>query len=194
MGKEKGYLLYDEVSDLLPPEITASAEDLDDLFTAFGTAGIEVIDTEDQTFAGLDKLPGERKIEAGGDHPESDVELDLTPGALEKTNDPVRMYLREMGTVPLLTRDGEVEIAKRIERGQLTVLKSLSRSTVIVREIINVGEQIKRDPSIIKDILQFSDEELTDEKIEEKHRETLDLIDQINKTYKKVYQLRAKLD
>src|ERR1700704_1268760 len=97
MGKEKGYLLYDEVSDLLPPEITASAEDLDDLFTAFGTAGIEVIDTEDQTFAGLDKIPGERKIET--DHPEGEgVELDLTPGALEKTNDPVRMYLREMGT------------------------------------------------------------------------------------------------
>ena len=92
----------------------------------------------------------------------------------------------------MLTRDGEVEIAKRIERGQLTVLKSLSRSPVIVREIISLGEQLKKDPSIIKDILQFSDEELTDEKIEEKHQETLDIIDQIGKTYKKVQQLRAK--
>ena len=190
IGKEKGYLLYDEVSDLLPPEISASAEDLDDLFSAFGTAGIEVIDTDDQTFAPLDKVPGEKKFE---DQPE-DIELDLTPGALEKTNDPVRMYLREMGTVPLLTRDGEVEIAKRIERGQLTVLKSLSRSAVIVREIISLGDQLKRDPSIIKDILQFSDEELTDEKIEEKHQETLDIIEQINKTYKKVNLLRAKVD
>jgi RNA polymerase primary sigma factor len=190
IGKEKGYLLYDEVSDLLPPEISASAEDLDDLFSAFGTAGIEVIDTDDQTFAPLDKVPGEKKFE---DQPE-DVELDLTPGALEKTNDPVRMYLREMGTVPLLTRDGEVEIAKRIERGQLTVLKSLSRSAVIVREIISLGDQLQRDPSIIKDILQFSDEELTDEKIEEKHQETLEIIEQINKTYKKVNQLRAKVD
>src|SRR3989441_3746200 len=190
IGKEKGYLLYDEVSDLLPPEISSSAEDLDDLFSAFGTAGIEVIDTDDQTFAPLDKVPGEKKFE---DQPE-DIELDLTPGALEKTNDPVRMYLREMGTVPLLTRDGEVEIAKRIERGQLTVLKSLSRSAVIVREIVSLGDQLKRDPSIIKDILQFSDEELTDEKIEEKHQETLEIIEQINKTYKKVYQLRAKLD
>jgi RNA polymerase primary sigma factor len=99
-----------------------------------------------------------------------------------------------MGTVPLLTRDGEVEIAKRIERGQLTVLKVLSRSPVIVREIISIGEQLRRDPSIIKDILQFSDEELTDEKIEEKHQETLDIIDEIGKTYKKVSQLRAKLD
>jgi RNA polymerase primary sigma factor len=193
MGKEKGYLLYDEVSDLLPPEITASAEDLDDLFTAFGTAGIEVIDTEDQTFAGLDKIPGERKIEA--DHPEGgDVELDLTPGALEKTNDPVRMYLREMGTVPLLTRDGEVEIAKRIERGQLAVLKSLSRSTVIVREIISLGDHLMKDPSIIKDLIQFSDEELTDEKVEQKLEETLVTIAEIGKTYKKVQALRIKAD
>jgi RNA polymerase primary sigma factor len=192
IGKEKGYLLYDEVSDLLPPEISASAEDLDDLFSAFGTAGIEVIDTEDQNFAPLDKIPGEKKFD--GEAAEEGVELDLTPGALEKTNDPVRMYLREMGTVPLLTRDGEVEIAKRIERGQLTVLKVLSRSPVIVREIISIGEQLKRDPSIIKDILQFSDEELTDEKIEEKHQETLEVIEEISKTYKKVNQLRAKLD
>jgi RNA polymerase primary sigma factor len=192
IGKEKGYLLYDEVSDLLPPEISSSAEDLDDLFSAFGTAGIEVIDTDDQSFAALDKIPTEKKFDA--ETPEEGVELDLTPGALEKTNDPVRMYLREMGTVPLLTRDGEVEIAKRIERGQLTVLKVLSRSPVIVREIISIGEQLKRDPSIIKDILQFSDEELTDEKIEEKHQETLDIIDYISRTYKKVNQLRAKVD
>jgi RNA polymerase primary sigma factor len=194
IGKEKGYLLYDEVSDLLPPEITASAEDLDDLFTAFGTAGIEVIDTEDPSFAGLDKIPGEPKANERTEQPESDVELDLTPGALEKTNDPVRMYLREMGTVPLLTRDGEVEIAKRIERGQLTVLKSLSRSPVIVREIISIGEQLKKDPSIIKDIIQFTDEELTDEKVEGKLEETLVLIDKIAKTWKKVNVLRQKLD
>src|SRR5438105_6551012 len=80
IGKEKGYLLYDEVSDLLPPEISSSAEDLDDLFSAFGTAGIEVIDTDDQSFAALDKVAGDKKFE---EQPE-DVELDLTPGALEK--------------------------------------------------------------------------------------------------------------
>src|SRR5205085_4029489 len=79
IGKEKGYLLYDEVSDLLPPEISSSAEDLDDLFSAFGTAGIEVIDTDDQNFAPLDKIPGEKKFD--GEAPEEGVELDLTPGA-----------------------------------------------------------------------------------------------------------------
>jgi len=192
IGKEKGYLLYDEVSDLLPPEIGASAEDLDELLSAFGTAGIEVIAAADQNFAGLDKISGEKKFDT--EATEEGIELDLTPGALEKANDPVRMYLREMGTVPLLTRDGEVEIAKRIERGQLTVLKVLSRSPVIVREIITVGDLLKRDPSIIKDILRFSDEELTDETIEEKHQETLHLIEQIGDTYKKINQLRAKLE
>src|SRR5262249_35017762 len=87
IGKEKGYLLYDEVSDLLPPEIGASAKDLDDLFSAFGTAGIEVIVTDDQNFAALDKIPGENKFDT--EATEEGMELDLTPGALEKANDPV---------------------------------------------------------------------------------------------------------
>src|SRR5215510_5757045 len=98
IGKEKGYLLYDEVSDLLPPEIGASAEDLDELFSAFGTAGIEVIAAVDQNFDALDKISGEKKFDT--EATEEGIELDLTPGALEKANDPVRMYLREMGTVP----------------------------------------------------------------------------------------------
>ena len=189
LGKEKGYLLYDEVSDLLPPEITASAEDLDDLFSAFGTAGIEVIETEDQSFS-FDKLQRDKaKFEAT----QKEVQLDLTPGSLEKTNDPVRMYLREMGTVPLLTRDGEVEIAKRIERGQLRVLQSLSRSALVVRRIMALGDELKKDPSVIKDLVQFTDDDLTEEKIEAKHAETLETIAQIGKLYRKVNTLRTKL-
>jgi RNA polymerase primary sigma factor len=109
MGKEKGYLLYDEVNDLLPSDVTSSDE-LDDMFSIFRSQGIEVVDGV-PTAAGADKLGFDKE-------PGDDVELDLTPGALDKTNDPVRLYLREMGTVPLLTREGEVEIAKRIERGQ----------------------------------------------------------------------------
>ncbi|MBO0694823.1 MAG: RNA polymerase sigma factor RpoD [Verrucomicrobia bacterium] len=192
IGKEKGYLLYDEVSDLLPPEFGASAEDLDDLFSAFGTAGIEVIAAADQNFAALEKIPGERKFDA--EAAEEGIELNLSPGGVEKANDPVRMYLREMGTVPLLTRTGEVEIAKRIERGQLTVLKVLSRSPVIVREIITLGDQLKRDPGIIKDVLRFSEDELTDEKIEEKRQDTLHVIEQIGESYRKVNQLRAEVE
>jgi RNA polymerase primary sigma factor len=100
-GKEKGYLTYNEVNDLLPGDVN-SPDDLDDLITTIGTQGIDILE-------GGPKIAGERdefEAEEG-----EDVELDLTPGTLEKTNDPVRMYLREMGTVPLLTREGEVEIA-----------------------------------------------------------------------------------
>ena len=110
IGKEKGYLLYDEVNELLPSEITSS-EELDDLFNTFGSAGIEVLDADQMKFR--DEKSFDRTAEGS-----EELELDLTPGALDKTNDPVRMYLREMGTVPLLTREGEVEIARRIERGQ----------------------------------------------------------------------------
>ena len=190
MGKEKGYLLYDEVSDLLPPEITSSAEDLDELFSAFGTAGIEVIETEDQPFS-FEKLQQD-KAKFATDQAVA-VELDLTPGALEKTNDPVRMYLREMGTVPLLTRDGEVQIAKRIERGQLRVLKALSRAPLVIREIIFVGDELKKDPSVINRLIQFTDDDLTDEKIEAKHAQTLDTIVEIKKIYRRVNTQRTKL-
>ena len=108
-GKEKGYLSYDEINEGLPPEITSSDE-LDDLFSALGNAGIEIVESEQKHRE--EKLRGRRPEDRG------EPELDLTPGTLDKTNDPVRMYLREMGTVPLLTREGEVEIAKRIERGK----------------------------------------------------------------------------
>ena len=131
-GKEKGYLTYDQVNDLIPHDVH-SPEDLDDLLTTIGTQGIDVLEGPKLPSSALDK-----KFEEEGEAGE-DVELDLTPGALEKTNDPVRMYLREMGTVPLLTREGEVEIAKRIERGQLRVLKALSRSPIVIQRTAGDG-------------------------------------------------------
>ena len=156
IGKEKGYLLYDEVNDLLRADIT-SADDLDDLFSTFGSAGIEVVDS-DQKFRGDEKPEGD------------DVELDLTPGALDKTNDPVRMYLREMGTVPLLTREGEVEIAKRIERGKLAVIKSISRTPTVGQKVIDLGDGLKAGQRTIRELVIFNDEEITDERLEERAR------------------------
>jgi len=140
LGKEKGYLLYDEVNDLLPSDVH-SAEDLDDLLSMFDNAGIEVLESpRAKTSEALGLEKGE---EAKAEEAPEDVELDLTPGALDKTNDPVRMYLREMGTVPLLTREGEVEIAKRIERGQLNVLKALSRSPIVIQALFELREQLR---------------------------------------------------
>ncbi len=183
MGKERGYLLYDEVNDLLPPEIHSS-EEIDDLLSTFERYGIDVYEDLATAKAALaaDSADVAEPV-AKEESPGEDSELDLTPGSLEKTNDPVRMYLREMGTVPLLTREGEVAIAKRIERGQLLVLKTITRSPIILKEILGVGEDLRRGTRSIKEIVQFDDEELTEEKIEAKTRETLKQIDKIGKLY-----------
>ena len=122
-----------------------------------------------------------------------DVELDLTPGALEKTNDPVRMYLREMGTVPLLTREGEVEIAKRIERGQNRVLKALSRSPIVIRELLALGEDLEKGVRSIKELVTFDEEEITEEIVEKRLKEFLAKIHALDKLYKKVAPLQEKL-
>src|SRR5438874_12816003 len=156
-GKEKGYLTYDQVNDLIPHDVH-SPEDLDDLLTTMGTQGIDVLEGPKLPSSTLDKKFDED--EAG-----EDVELDLTPGALEKTNDTVRMYLREMGTVPLLTREGEVEIAKRIESGQINVLKALSRSSIVMQEMFALRGQLQHGDVSIKEIVVFNDDELTEDKV-----------------------------
>ena len=180
VGKEKGYLTYGDVNDMLPEEI-GSADDLDDLITTIGTQGIDLLDGP--------KFGGDKdfELEEG-----EDVELDLTPGTLEKTNDPVRMYLREMGTVPLLTREGEVEIAKRIERGQLRVLKAISRSPIVIREIVALGEDLKRGVRNVKEVVVFDEEELTEEVVQTRVKATVVRIDLLVKHQKKIAALEEK--
>jgi RNA polymerase primary sigma factor len=198
MGKERGYLLYDEVNDILPAEVHSS-EEIDDLLSTFERYGIDVYEDLSTAKAALAAADADGGAEpAKDDTPVASVsedgELDLTPGTLEKTNDPVRMYLREMGTVPLLTREGEVAIAKRIERGQLLVLKTITRAPLILKELLQVGEDLRNGSRSIKEIVQFDDEELTEEKIEAKTKETLKQIDKIAKLYLLAMKLAAKLD
>ena len=190
MGKERGYLLYDEINDLLPQEIHSS-EDIDDLLSTFDSHGIEVLeDVPKLVPTGRDE---KAEIEAEKpEEPAEEVELDLTPGALEKTNDPVRMYLREMGTVPLLTREGEVEIAKRIERGQVRVLKAVSRSPIVINEILSLAVPLREGSKSVKEIVQFDDDELTEEKVEEKTEQTVGQIEAIGNLYKRNQQLAEK--
>jgi RNA polymerase primary sigma factor len=185
-GKEKGYLTYGEVNDLLPDNMH-SADDLDDLITTINTQGIDLLEGEPK-FAGAEKFDAEHAEE--GD----DVELDLTPGTLEKTNDPVRMYLREMGTVPLLTREGEVEIAKRIERGQLRVLKAISRSPIVIREVVALGEDLKRGVRNIKEVVIFDEEEITEEVLQTRVKATVARVDALLKHQKKAQVLLEKLE
>jgi RNA polymerase primary sigma factor len=181
VGKEKGYLTYGDVNEMLPDEMATSPDDLDDLITTIGTQGIDLLDGP--------KFHGDKDfdLEEG-----EDVELDLTPGTLEKTNDPVRMYLREMGTVPLLTREGEVEIAKRIERGQLRVLKAISRSPIVIREVVALGEDLKRGVRNIKEVVIFDEEELTEEVVVARVKATVARIDALVKHQKKIAVLEEK--
>jgi RNA polymerase primary sigma factor len=185
IGKEKGYLLYDEVNELLPSEITSSDE-LDDLFNTFGSAGIEVIDS-DQKY-----LRDEKAIDRTSEGAE-ELELDLTPGALDKTNDPVRMYLREMGTVPLLTREGEVEIARRIERGKLAVIKSISRTPLVAQRVIQLGDQLRSGERTIRELVIFNDEEITDERIVERSKQIQKQIEAVRKAREVSEKLEEKL-
>ncbi|WP_348263851.1 RNA polymerase sigma factor RpoD [Telmatobacter sp. DSM 110680] len=180
-GKEKGYLTYGDVNDMLPEDISTSADDMDDLLTTIGSQGIDLLDAPK---FGADK---DFELEEG-----EDVELDLTPGTLEKTNDPVRMYLREMGTVPLLTREGEVEIAKRIERGQMRVLKAISRSPIVIREILALGEDLKRGVRNVKEVVVFDEEELTEEVVQSRVRSTVARIDAMVKHQKKIAGFEEK--
>ncbi|HZQ24791.1 MAG TPA: RNA polymerase sigma factor RpoD [Terriglobales bacterium] len=185
-GKEKGFLTYSEVNDLIPHDVH-SPEDLDDLLTTIGTQGIDVLEGPKLPSSALDKKFEE--VEEG-----EDVELDLTPGALEKTNDPVRMYLREMGTVPLLTREGEVEIAKRIERGQLRVLKALSRSPIVINELLALGEDLKKQVRSIKEVVTFDEEEITEEILDNRLKEFTGKIDEMARLYKKVGVCQEKFE
>jgi RNA polymerase primary sigma factor len=182
------------VNDILPAEVHSS-EEIDDLLSTFERYGIDVyedLSTAKAALAAADSAePVETKEEAVA---AEDGELDLTPGTLEKTNDPVRMYLREMGTVPLLTREGEVAIAKRIERGQLLVLKTITRAPLILKELLQVGEDLRNGSRSIKEIVQFDDEELTEEKIEQKTKETLKQIDKIAKLYLVAIKQAQKLE
>jgi RNA polymerase primary sigma factor len=114
---------------------------------------------------------------------EEGVELDLTPGALDKTNDPVRMYLREMGTVPLLTREGEVEIAKRIERGKNAMLRAISRTNMAAQEVARLGERLGAREIGVRDAVVFNEEEVTEEKLETKIKETLKLVGKANQAH-----------
>jgi RNA polymerase primary sigma factor len=179
MGKEKGYVLYDEVSELLPTDLSGGA-DLDDLLAGLDVAGIEILE--------------EPKLDAKIEETDEILDLDLlpTPGS-DKTNDPVRMYLREMGAVPLLTREGEVEIAKRIERGQTIVLKALSRSPLVIQKILGMGEEVQRGNLSARDLIQLSDPLITDETLEEKKREFLAAVEEVSRFYRKALQARQKL-
>jgi RNA polymerase primary sigma factor len=179
MGKEKGFVLYDEVSEVLPGDLEGGAE-LDDVLAGLDVAGIEILE-EAKDF--------EKKLE----DTEEPLDLELPAGVGEKVNDPVRLYLREMGTVPLLTREGEIEIARRIERGQTLVLKSLSRAPLVILEFIAMEEAMEKNEISARDVLLISDPILTDELVEARRQDYSRCVEEIARNYKRILQARQKL-
>ena len=179
-GKEKGYVLYDEVGELLPDELSGGPE-LDDILADFDSAGVEILE--------------EPRLEYGkkSDDSEELSDLDLASDIADKTNDPVRMYLREMGTVPLLTREGEIELARRIERGNRAVRKALSRSPLVIHGILQFGLEVRSGSLDICDVLLVGDPVLSEDDEDPQTEEFLRDVHQIEELHRKVVQLRHKL-
>jgi RNA polymerase primary sigma factor len=180
VGKEKGFVLYDEVNEVLAEEFPSGRE-FEDLLSDLDSAGVEILEEP--------KIDFEKKDET---EDFGDLELAQDVGG-DKTNDPVRMYLREMGTVPLLTREGEIELAKRNERGQWAVRKALSRSPLVIREIIQLSEDLQRGSTSVRDVLVLPEFVITDEDFTVQHEELLAKIAEIERYYKKTQQYRQKL-
>ncbi len=157
VGKERGFLAYDEINESLPDEISSSPDEIEEVFSLFEAHGITVVDADAREQLGPGGA-GAAPKEAAKDDKEDEGKDGVVAGPLEKTNDPVRMYLREMGTVPLLTREGEVRIARRIERGERRIMNALARSKWVHDEIRQIGERIKKG-QISANVFAGGDEE-----------------------------------
>jgi len=187
LGKEKGYLTYDEVNDILPPDMVSS-DQLDDVMSMFGEMDIEVVDTEQKV-----SLPKDQDMdqEIGGEEEEEESEFEA--GVLGRTSDPVRMYLREMGQVSLLTREGEVEIAKRIEEGDALVTSVIMKTPIAFKEIISLGERLAREQIGVAEITKEYEEEEGSEEEEKQRQRILSLVDQIRELDGRFMAAREKL-
>jgi len=187
LGKEKGYLTYDEVNDLLPPDMVSS-DQLDDVMSMFGEMDIEVVDSEQKIALrkdqGLDEESGDE---------EEDEESEFEAGVLGRTSDPVRMYLREMGQVSLLTREGEVEIAKRIEEGEALVTRVIMKTPIAFKEIISLGERLEKGQISVAEVTKEYEEEEGSEEEEKQRQRILDLVGQIRELDGRFMELREKL-
>lgn len=170
----------------LSGEESAFDDDLDDIAMTVDHEGIDLQEGS---------LPSQRLRKRSDAEDESEDELDfrLDPEVLDKTNDPIRLYLREMGTVPLLTRQGEIEIAKRFERGHLRVLKAISRSPVVIQEVMAIGIEIESGRRSIKDLVVFDEEEVTDDILDARARATVREITELTGHYTKARALEGKL-
>ena len=173
LGKEKGYLTYEEVNSKLPAEMVSS-EQMGNLMTMFGEMDIEILDASEgdryQKMAGADEVVGES--EESEVLEEGEKEIDLTPGVLSRTDDPVRLYLKEMGSVALLSREGEIEIAKRMEEGKMDMATAVYGMPMSIEYILSLRDKLKNEKISVREIVPVPDEEFEAE-VEERDDEEL---------------------
>jgi RNA polymerase primary sigma factor len=194
LARERGYLLANELNKALPTSESAT-EEIDELFSALERDGLEVYEDAAEAVAssaGAGVAPPNKFSQEETSSPD-DAALDQSAHLPEHASDPVRTYLREMGTVPLLTRELEVEIAKRMERGHLLVMKTISRSPLVLNELITIGAELRSGTLPIKSLIHFDEDELTEGKIEGKTRHTLRIIDKIQKLREAALDLEARM-
>jgi RNA polymerase primary sigma factor len=190
MGKEKGFLTYDEVNDILPADMVSS-EQIDDVMSMFGEMDIEIVDSVQKVKIPKVKLDMEDEEELEGEQEEQEFE----PGALGRTSDPVRMYLREMGSVSLLTREGEVEIAKRIEDGEREMAGVILNTPITIKEVISLGERLRKFQLNPVDISKEIEEEVVEEDEEDVTRiRLLEAIDQIKEGDLRMEEILARFE
>jgi RNA polymerase primary sigma factor len=191
LGRRKKFLSFDELNREIPNKMM-SPDDIEDVLTRLEGANISVADTDAQLLeqAATLALDDDETVD------EDDLDLDLSAGTLDKSNDPVRLYLREMGIVPLLTRQGEVTIAQRIERGQIKTRKAISRSPIAVERLLKIGEELESGKGYIRETVNFSEQaELTGEedKVDEYLRWTLEGIQNVRNNYDKALKVLVSL-
>jgi RNA polymerase primary sigma factor len=191
IGRDKKFLSYDDLNREMPDNMV-SPEDIEDVLQKIEGAKISITDSDSHLLEAAAALA----IDDVDGLDEDDLDLDLSAGTLDKTNDPVRLYLREMGVVPLLTREGEVTIAKRIERGQIKTKKAISRSPIAVEALINLGDDLRRGRASIRETVTFSEQaELTGEedKADEYLRWTIEGIENVGANYQQALKTLAQL-
>ncbi|MGH9898239.1 MAG: RNA polymerase sigma factor RpoD [Pyrinomonadaceae bacterium] len=185
LGGDKKFLSFDDLNRELPDSVV-SPDDIEDVLQKLEGSNVTVADSDERLIA---QATATVVTDDESDIIEDDADLDLTAGALEKTNDPVRLYLREMGVVPLLTREGEVSIAKRIERGLTKTRKTVSRSPIAINAILTIGERLRAGQLSIRDIVNFSDPDelaIQEDKADAYLAWTLEGIERIRKLYRQV--------
>ncbi len=186
LGREKGYLLYDEIYEMLPDEVASLPDELDEIYLRLGDLGIDVIDRPER-YQNRDDLEG-----GEFDKKDADESVEYGFAEHEKTNDPVRMYLREMGTVPLLDREGEVAIAQRIEQGEWTIYEALCENTVVLRELLRLNELAQKDKGILRELMATEPDEPLDPKAAERIKSNLKIFNQIAQHDKEIEKLTKR--